>query len=88
MSSNINIPEGVNTMVCATCGMHSFAWLAEVFVCPVCGDFELGFPVSSGYKRAGIDGFGGLAVPTREEDADMEQQSRKRKGSLSDNEAD
>ena len=39
MSAYYNIPADINTMVCTTCGTIVFAWLAEVFECPTCGDF-------------------------------------------------
>jgi hypothetical protein len=34
-------------MVCKTCDAESFAWLAEIFVSPVCGDDYYVFPISA-----------------------------------------
>lgn len=32
-------------MVCRRGGTESFAWLAEIFVCPICGDHDYVFPI-------------------------------------------
>jgi uncharacterized Zn finger protein (UPF0148 family) len=35
-------PDGPDTLTCTTCGEPSFAWLAEIFGCPVCGSDTYG----------------------------------------------
>lgn len=45
MSAYLNLPVQVSTMVCTTCGTEPFAWLVEVFVCPICGDHDYSFPM-------------------------------------------
>jgi hypothetical protein len=46
MSAYFNLPLEINIMICTICSTESFAWLAEVFVCPVCGSFEYAYPTS------------------------------------------
>ena len=48
MSAYLYLPLEVNAMVCTICGTESFAWLAEIFVCPVCGEFKFAFPMFVG----------------------------------------
>lgn len=77
MSAYQNLLFEFDTMICTICGTESFAWLAEVFLCPVCGEFKYAFPVlvsnscvdegEANNSRAGGD----------------ESQSKKRKRSLS-----
>ena len=45
MSAYLHLPVQTSTMVCRTCSTESFAWLAEIFVCPVCGDDDYVFPI-------------------------------------------
>ncbi|KAJ4992838.1 hypothetical protein SVAN01_01542 [Stagonosporopsis vannaccii] len=52
MSAYLNISVDVNTMVCTACGAESFAWLAEVFACPICGNFEFAVPKLLGNDQA------------------------------------
>lgn len=47
MSAYLNLPVQISTMVCRTCGTESFAWLAEIFVCPICGDCDYVFRTSA-----------------------------------------
>ncbi len=93
MSAYLNTAVKIDTMVCTKCGTESFAWLAEVFSCPVCGDFSFECPLSLGNNNH---------AETAEEDhqqststthttnnvrsADIGKQSKKRKRSLSDHE--
>jgi hypothetical protein len=44
-SASLNLQLEVNTMVCTMCKSEPFSWLAEVFVCTVCGEFEYAFPI-------------------------------------------
>lgn len=74
-------------MVCAVCGMHSFAWLAEVFVCPVCDSCDLVFPVFLGNGQAGSEGGekgADCALIAGEGGTHPERESKKRKRSLGD----
>lgn len=76
-------------MVCTICGMESFAWLAEVFVCPVCGNFEFVSRAFLGNGQTGIEDTdqGVDLMPVVEPGSvNVEQQSRKRKISPSDDE--
>ncbi|KAF2846108.1 hypothetical protein T440DRAFT_482829 [Plenodomus tracheiphilus IPT5] len=43
----------VDTMTCASCGAAAFAWMAEVFACPVCGGEDYLFPLSEIDTSAG-----------------------------------
>ncbi|KAF1923462.1 uncharacterized protein M421DRAFT_325491 [Didymella exigua CBS 183.55] len=45
MSAYLNQPVQINTMACSTCGTEAFAWLAETFVCPTCGDDDYVVPL-------------------------------------------
>lgn len=45
MSAYLNLSVQTRTMVCRTFGTESFDWLAEVFVCPMCGDHDYVFPI-------------------------------------------
>jgi hypothetical protein len=32
--------SNINSVTCANCQTEAFAWVAEIFVCPVCGSHE------------------------------------------------
>jgi hypothetical protein len=38
----------INYMVCSACGMEAFAWLADVFHCPSCGNHGYIYPDCTG----------------------------------------
>lgn len=35
----------IDAMICSICGTAVFAWMAEVFACPVCGSSKYVFPM-------------------------------------------
>lgn len=87
MSAYLGIPVDIDTMVCTTCGAESFAWLAEVFACPVCSNIEFIFPAQLGNDqvRAEDSEVGAGAVADAEEScAGLRPMNKKRKKSLND----
>ncbi|KAF1943905.1 hypothetical protein EJ02DRAFT_342204 [Clathrospora elynae] len=44
---NIYPSPRINYMVCSTCSTETFAWLAEVFACFICGSCDYVFPDTS-----------------------------------------
>jgi hypothetical protein len=57
---NIYPEIAINYMACSSCGTEAFAWLADVFSCPVCGSDTYKYPDypdaehASGYNEADI----------------------------------
>lgn len=88
MSAYLDVPVEIDTMVCTTCGTASFAWLAEIFVCPICGEFEYAFQTfSTDTDRSRLDTDKERPEITDAElegDTRMRQHSRKRKRPLND----
>jgi hypothetical protein len=92
MSAYLNLPVQINTMVCRTCGTESFAWLAEVFMCPICGDHDYVFPTfATDFDRGSAAKAGeGEGEPERdgsvEDRVELGNLGRKRKRPTSDDE--
>ncbi|KAF2123372.1 hypothetical protein P153DRAFT_362072 [Dothidotthia symphoricarpi CBS 119687] len=42
----------IDMLVCTTCKTEAFAWLAETFPCPVCGEFKFESLVSADERPA------------------------------------
>jgi hypothetical protein len=80
MSAYLNLPVQISTMVCRTCGTGSFAWLAEIFVCPVCGDHDYVFPMfATEFDLASAARAGEVDGDTTDSIAGLQDQCRKRK---------
>lgn len=80
-------PTHIDYLICSECGTEAFAWMAEIFACPACGQEEYVRPPYDDESTATDESRPGgsnttMSGGTRR--AVMTKESRKRKRRVSD----